>query len=202
LIQKAQQKRKELENQESRNRALISEIEKNKKTHLQTLKELQDRAEQLQNLLKDLVKTEKAFPRPFIPLYERRGKLPWPLDGKIVTDFGLQRHPRFKTVTLNNGIEISPRKNATVIKAVHSGKVVFSNYFQGYGNLIIIDHGMTYYSLYGHCSEFLVDKGDLVKAEEPIAVVGDFSSLKGISLYFEIRYKTKPLNPLQWLKGR
>ncbi|MFB0565267.1 MAG: murein hydrolase activator EnvC [Candidatus Aminicenantaceae bacterium] len=202
LIHDAQQKQSELEDQENKNRALIEEIEKNKKTHLQALKELRERAQQLQNLIKELVKVEKGFPFPFVPLYERKGELPWPLEGKIVTNFGLQRHKIFKTVTLNNGIEVAPNKNMTIIKAVHSGKVVYADHFKGYGNLIIVDHGMTYYSLYGHCAEFLVEKGDLVKAEEPIAVVGDFGSFKGISLYFEIRFKTKPLNPLQWLKRR
>ena len=67
---------------------------------------------------------------------------------------------------------------------------------------LIIDHGMSYYSLYGHCADFLVNKGDPVKGEQPIAMVGDIGSLKGATLYFEIRYKTKPLNPLQWLKRR
>ena len=89
-----------------------------------------------------------------------------------------------------------------IVKSIHPGTVVYTDYFQGYGNLIIIDHGMTYYSLYGHCSEFLANKGDFVKAEQPIAIVGDISSLKGTILYLEIRYKTKPLNPLQWLKRR
>ncbi len=61
---------------------------------------------------------------------------------------------------------------------------------------------MNYYSLYGHCSEFLVEKGDFVKTGQPMALIGDMGSWKGEALYFEIRYKTKPLNPLQWLKRR
>jgi len=62
---------------------------------------------------------------------------------------------------------------------------------------------MTYYSLYGHLSsEFLVKKGDFVKEEQPIATVGEFGSLKEETLYFEIRHKTDPVNPLQWLKRR
>ena len=89
-----------------------------------------------------------------------------------------------------------------VVKSVHPGTVVYNDHFRGYGNLLIIDHGMSYYSLYGHCSDFLVNKGDSVNEEQPIAMVGDISSLKGTTLYFEIRYKTKPLNPLQWLKRR
>jgi len=202
LVRKARQKKEEQEEQERENKALIKEIEKNKKAHLQTLKELNERAEQLQILIKKLVEEEVIFPFPFIPMYEKKGNLPWPIDGEIVVKFGLQKHPRFKTVTVNNGIEISPKGNEIIIKSIHPGKVVFADYFKGYGNLIIIDHGITYYSLYGHCTEFFVEKGDLIKAQQPIGIVGDFGSLRGISLYFEIRFKTRPLNPLQWLERR
>jgi len=202
LIQKARRKRRELEEQERNNRNLIREIGRNKKAHTQTIQELKERAEQLEILIRKLVKEGRVFPFPFIPLYEKKGRLPWPIGGEIITKFGRQRHPVFRTVTVNNGIEISPRGSEVIIKSIHSGKVVYADYFKGYGNLIIIDHGMTYYSLYGHCEEFLVEKGDLIKVEQPIAVVGDFGSLKGISLYFEIRFKRKPLSPLQWLKRR
>ncbi len=200
LIKNAEKKRKELQAQERKNRALITEIKKSKKLHLQNLEELKVRAQQLFVLIEKLLKEEISFPINLIPLYEKKGKLPWPIEGKVTTEFGLQRHPQFKTTTMNNGIEISPRKNYVIVRAIHPGKVVYSDYFQGYGNLIIVDHGMSYYSLYGHCSDILVKKGDLVKAEHPIALVGDIGSLEGDSVYFEIRFKTKPLNPLQWLK--
>lgn len=200
LIKNAEQKRKELQAQERKNRALITEIKKNKKLHLQTLEELKVRAQQLLILIEKLIKEEISFPINLIPLYEKKGELPWPIEGKVTTEFGLQRHPQFKTTTMNNGIEISPKKNYVIVWSIHPGKVVYSDYFQGYGNLIIIDHGMSYYTLYGHCSDILVKKGDLVKAEQPIALVGDIGSFEGDSVYFEIRFKTKPLNPLQWLK--
>jgi septal ring factor EnvC (AmiA/AmiB activator) len=135
-------------------------------------------------------------------MYEKKGNLPWPIEGEIIAKFGLQKHPRFKTKTINNGIEISPKGNEIIIKSIHPGKIVFADYFKGYGNLIIIDHGITYYSLYGHCTEFFVEKGDLVQVQQPIGIVGDFGSLRGVSLYFEIRFKTRPLNPLQWLRRR
>jgi septal ring factor EnvC (AmiA/AmiB activator) len=200
LIENAEKKRKELQVQERKNRALITEIKKNKKLHLQTLDELKVRAQQLLILIEKLLKEEISVPINLIPLYEKKGELPWPIEGEVTSKFGLQRHPQFKTTTMNNGIEISPRKNYMIIRSVHPGKVVYSDYFQGYGNLIIIDHGMSYYTLYGHCSDILVKKGDLVKAEQPIALVGDIGSLEGDSVYFEIRFKTKPLDPLQWLK--
>jgi septal ring factor EnvC (AmiA/AmiB activator) len=200
LIQDTRKKRQELEAQERKSKALIEEIKKNRTMYLQTLEELRERTEQLQALINKLQNEEISIPVPIIPLYEKKGKLPWPISGRVTSSFGEKRHPRFNTITKNNGIEISPAENSIFVKSIHPGKVVFADYFQGYGNLIIIDHGMSYHSLYGHCLEFLIKKGDIVEAEQPIARVGDFGSLEGISLYFEIRYKTKPLNPLQWLK--
>lgn len=202
LISNAQKKRQELEIQERKYHSLVREIERNRKTHLKTLEELNERAEQLQMLIKKLLKKEISLPIKLVPLYERKGKLPWPIEGKLVTRFGIQKHPRFNTLTINNGIEIAPKKDHLVVKSIHPGKVVFTDYFQGYGNLIIIDHGMNYYSLYGHCSDFLIKKGEFVEAGQPVALIGDISSLKGPSLYFEIRFKTKPLDPLHWLRKR
>jgi murein DD-endopeptidase MepM/ murein hydrolase activator NlpD len=202
LISSAQQKRQELEIQRRKYNALLREIDRNKKTHLKTLEELNERAEQLQLLIKKLLEKKISLPIRLIPLYERKGKLPWPIEGKLITRFGLQKHHRFNTLTINNGIEISPKKDEAVVKSIHPGKVVYTDYFQGYGNLIIIDHGMNYYSLYGHCSDFLVKKGDFVEKGQPISLIGDIGSLKGVTLYLEIRFKTKPLDPLRWLKRR
>lgn len=159
LIQATREKEKDYDVQEQQNQALLNRIKQNRETHLQTLEELQQRAEQLQDLMKKLLKEEITLPFPVIPLYEKKGRLPWPITGKVVSRFGLEHHPKFNTKTQNNGIEITPEDNITV-KAVHRGIVAFSDYFPGYGNLIIIDHGLTYYSLYGHCSELLVKKGD------------------------------------------
>jgi septal ring factor EnvC (AmiA/AmiB activator) len=202
LIQMAEEKRQDYSVQEKKYQSLIQEIDRNRETHLKALDELKDRAEQLQNLVQKLQREEISLPYTLVPLYENKGKLPWPLEGKIVTHFGPSRHRRFNTITQNNGIEISPQRD-TVVKAIHAGRVAYTDYFEGYGYLVIIDHGMTYYSLYGHLSsEFLVKKGDFVKEEQPIGTVGEFGSLKEETLYFEIRYKTDPVNPLQWLKRR
>ncbi|MDD8014715.1 MAG: peptidoglycan DD-metalloendopeptidase family protein [Acidobacteriota bacterium] len=202
IIRAAREKEIELEAEERANRDFVREVQRNRKTHEATLNELKESAGQLQILIKKIINQEWTLPYPFVPLYDIKGKLPWPLRGRIITRFGLQKHPHFNTTTLNNGIEIAPQKNASIIQAIHAGKVVYADYFEGYGNLLIVDHGMTYYSLYGHCSEFMVSPGDIIKAEQPIALVGDSGSLKGRCLYFEIRFKTKALDPLKWLNRR
>jgi murein hydrolase activator len=199
LVLSSEQKNQELTAQEKKYRSFINKINSNKETYQLTIKELQERSEQLQNLMEKILKSPSSFPVNLTPMYEKKGSLPWPIQGKVITSFGLKRHPKFNTITKNNGIEISPQENS-VVKCIHPGIVVYTDYFQGYGNLIIIDHGMSYYSLYGHCSNFVVAKGDAVHTGQPIAIVGDTSSLSGKSLYFEVRYKTKPLDPLKWLK--
>ena len=202
LIRASEAKKRELESEEKKNRNLVAEVNLSRKSHEQALEELAESAKQLQILLRKIVEEEYSLPFAFVPLYEKKGKLPWPIQGRIITAFGLQKHPRFNTITLNNGIEIAPKKEKAIIQSVHPGRVVYADVFEGYGNLIIIDHGMAYYSLYGHCSEFLVAKGDAVKAGQPVALVGDSGSLNGECLYFELRFKTRALDPLQWLKGR
>jgi septal ring factor EnvC (AmiA/AmiB activator) len=202
MARAAKLKRQELETEARKSSTLVQEIRKNRATYQQTLSELSESAEELQRLMNKIITQEWVLPAAFVPLYERRGRLPWPLEGRVITAFGFEQHPEFKTVVMNKGVEISPAKDKSLILAVHPGKVVYADYFEGYGNLLIIDHGMTYYTLYGHCSEFLASVGDMVRAGQPVAVVGDTGSLKGECLYFEVRYKTKALDPLQWLKRR
>ncbi len=195
-------KRQELETEARKNATLVQDIRKNRETYKRTLAELAESAEELQKLMNKIIAQEWVLPAAFVPLYERRGRLAWPIEGRIVTPFGFEKHPDFNTVVMNKGVEIAPAKGRSLILAVHAGKVVYADYFQGYGNLLIVDHGMTYYTLYGHCSEFLAAVGDMVRTGQPVAVVGDSGSLKGECLYFEVRYKTKALDPLQWLNRR
>lgn len=202
MARAAKLKRQELDTEARKSATLVQEIRKNRTTYQQTLKELSESAEELQKLMAKIVSQEWVLPAAWVPLYERKGRLPWPLEGRVITGFGFEKNPNFHTVVMNKGVEIAPAKDKAVILAVHPGKVVYADYFQGYGNLLIVDHGMTYYSLYGHCAEFLAAVGDMVRAGQPLAVVGDSGSLKGECLYFEIRYRTKALDPLQWLKRR
>jgi septal ring factor EnvC (AmiA/AmiB activator) len=202
MARAAKLKRQELETEARKNATMVQEIRQNRTTYQQTLEELSASAEELQKLMDKIISQDWVLPAAWVPLYERRGRLPWPIEGPVITAFGFEKNPNFNTVVMNKGVEISPAQGKSLILAVHPGKVVYADYFQGYGNLLIVDHGMTYYTLYGHCSEFLAAVGEMVRAGQPLAVVGDTGSLKGECLYFELRYKTKALDPLQWLKRR
>jgi septal ring factor EnvC (AmiA/AmiB activator) len=202
LLQKAREKQGELETQEKRSRALITEIDQDIKTHEQAVAEKIERAQQLQDLIKQLLDDKIDLPFPLTPLDERKGRLPWPVTPRrVVTRFGVVRHPKYNTTTQNNGIEIAPQ-NSMLVKAVHQGIVRYADYHNGYGFLIIIDHGMDFYTVYAHCSEFYAKQGQAVQEGDPIARVGDIGSLQGTTLYFEIRRAAEALDPLQWLRRR
>lgn len=80
--------------------------------------------------------------------------------------------------------------------------MVFAEYYKGYGNLIIVQHGREFYTLYGHCERFFKKVGDPVMSGEEIAVAGDTGSTNTKALYFEIRPRTKPADPFLWLRKR
>jgi septal ring factor EnvC (AmiA/AmiB activator) len=130
-----------------------------------------------------------------------RGRLHWPADGKVVAEYGAQIHPRFGTKTFRNGIDIDVAEGTNIV-AVYGGRVLYTGWFRGYGNLIIVDHGGSYYTLYAHAAEVKVKEGDEVTQGETIGTVGDTGSLQGPRLYFEVRHQGKPQDPEQWLQPR
>lgn len=202
LTRQAAAKQAELETEERKDKALIAQIKSNRKTYEQSLAELNRRAQELEDLIRSLEAQPLPAPLPGLPFAETRGKLVWPVGGRVTQTYGLKLGA-FNTKTRNNGIEITPPAGGDLtIKAVHSGKVVYADFFPSYGNLLILDHGGGYHSLYGHCAEFLVKNGDIVTPGTPLAVAGDTASESGVSLYFEIRYQTKPVDPLLWLRRR
>ena len=202
LIGKATAKKAELDVQEGRNRALVTEITSSRKAYEQTIDELNVRAQELQKILQKLESQPPGLMFPLVPFIDRKGNLPWPTTGTVLQKFGIQHHPLYNTVTMNNGLEIAPPKDDLQVRAVHGGKVVFADYIQGYGNSIIINHGGSYHTVYGHCAELLVALNDFVAFGQPIAVAGDTGSLVGVSVYFQISFQAKPLDPLQWLSRR
>lgn len=138
-----------------------------------------------------------SLPDSYSPFHTLKGKLPWPAAGKHLNRFGSSRDGSALTW---NGIEIAARKGSDV-KAIHHGRVVFSDWLRGAGLLIIIDHGGGYMSLYGHNESLLYETGDWVKAGDAIATVGNSGGRSSASLYFEIRKNGSPTNPAGWCRG-
>ena len=129
-----------------------------------------------------------------------KGLLDAPVKGKITNFFGPFKNPRYNVMNFRSGIDIASERGEP-IQAVFTGKVLYADWFKGYGNMLIIDHGDNYCTLYAHVEELFKHKGDTVEIGEVIATVGDSGSLSGPGLYFEIRHYGKPEDPEMWLKG-
>lgn len=183
----------------SKKAAFLDDITRKKNLQKQALEELEQHSRDLQRFLDTLPDTGTAYSGSGKPFSSMKGKLMFPVGGEVITRFGRKDHPELHTFTFQKGIEIRA-PHGTPIKAVHHGQIVFSDWFKGYGYMIIVDHGDSYYSLSAHASQLLKNVNDVVRAGETIALVGDTNSIKGDCLYFEIRHHGKPQNPLSWLK--
>lgn len=125
-----------------------------------------------------------------------RGKLPWPVNGRLVARFGSARGD---TRSKWDGVLISSQPG-TQVRAIHSGRVVFADWLRGAGLLVIVDHGDGYLSLYGHNQSLLSRPGDIVKAGQALSTVGNSGGQDQAALYFAIRQKGQPTDPTQWCR--
>ncbi len=132
------------------------------------------------------------------PFETHKGLLSWPVKGKIVSFFGPYRDEKAKLVNFQSGIDIRAERGEP-IRAVSDGYAIYSSWFKGFGNMLIIDHGNHYYTVYAHLEEVFKVKGDRIDKDEVIATVGDSGSLMGPALHFEIRHHGKPIDPLEWI---
>jgi murein hydrolase activator len=222
-------KQGEIEEEQLKKNQLLTKIREEQGTYEGAMQELEESSKRLMALIAKLERERKralaqqarderrrqqqtrATPKPGSPAppVERyvngnsrfaklKGQLAWPLSGRLVSAYGKVKHPTFNTYTFNKGIGISasPGSNFRVIEA---GQVLYADRFKGYGTLLIVDHGDSYYSLYAHAAELLVQVGDRVARNQVVGRTGEGGSLNGAALYFEIRHQGKPENPLEWL---
>jgi septal ring factor EnvC (AmiA/AmiB activator) len=175
--------------------ALVTSIDARRDLNAQLTGELEAAQQRLQGAVAQL--GNRGAP-VMLPLRPFRGALPWPATGIVVGRFGRQTNSRFGTSIARSGIEISLAEGQPV-RAVHEGTVAFADQFTGYGNLIIVDHGDSAYSLYGYLSALDVARGAHVDAQTPVGSSGRDPS-GNPALYFELRVDAKPVDPLQWLK--
>ena len=130
------------------------------------------------------------------PIENRKGKLTWPIKGRVSKRFG---NRRAQGKLRWNGVIINAR-TGTAITAVHRGRVVFSDWLRGFGLLTILDHGDGYLSLYGHNEVLNKEPGDWVENGEIIAYSGRNTEQSISGLYFELRHQGKPINPTKWCR--
>ncbi len=197
LERSALSKREEVRQQKEEKSRFLKKLNKEKNLNIQVRKELLEASENLNTLIHDL--KEKLVKGEGIDIADRKGRLPLPLEGKFLNKFGKKKDKEFDTYVLNNGVNIRAAKG-TAVRAVFDGKVLFANELEGYGNLIIVGHGEQYHTLYGHLDNIITEVGKTVRSGQIIARSGDTGSLVGETLYFELRHKGKPIDPMRWFK--
>lgn len=171
---------------------LLTSIVERKETNAAYVQELQEAEEKLQGLLSGLPADDVT-----VPAAAFKGALPWPVHGRVRVPFGLRKHPKFDTHTVQNGIEIAAGAE-TPVEAVYDGTVVFADRFKGYGLMVVLDHGGKHHTLYAHLAESGMQPGQKVLAGDMLGKTG--SGLEGPGLYFEVRFQGKPEDPLEWLR--
>ena len=216
LRSEADQERAEFDQEAAKRRALLAKVQSERAYHDRMVGELSEATRRLEAFIRDLQEKQRRavakVPPPSRParpapgdagpgFASLRGRLAWPADGRVVAEYGPQVNPRFGTKTFRNGIDIEAGEGSN-IAAVFPGQVVYTGWFRGYGNLIIVDHGGEYYTVYAHAADIRVTEGDEVKQGQIIGTVGDTGSLQGPRLYFEVRHEGKPQDPTQWLRPR
>jgi len=129
------------------------------------------------------------------PFDQLKGKLTLPVRGEVTNSFGAKRPDssvRWKGLFLR-------ASSGQAVKAIAAGQVVFADWLRGFGNLLIIDHGNGYMSLYGNNETLYKQVGDVLRGGDTIATIGNSGGNENFGLYFELRHESKPLDPMKWL---
>ncbi len=207
-------KREEVLDEQRARRVLLAKVQEQKKGHMAAIRQLELAARELRGLLGRLQREKRpqigrapapepsgvpAPPEGSVAAFASlKGRLLWPTSGTLASTFGRQEHPRYRTVTFNRGIEINAPEGQEIV-AVSDGTVLYADWFKGYGRLIVLDHGEGYYTVYAHAAEILVRISDRVAKGQSIGLVGNSGSVAGSQLYFEVRHRGRPQDPVAWL---
>lgn len=178
------------------------------------LEELKNSAEQMEKLLKQAEKERAAAEKKqgvkpttakTKDLNIPKKSLPWPLNGQVISRFGKEYNQQLKTWIFRDGIKIAAF-TGTPVKAVENGKVIFAGAFRSYGQVVILDHGQGFFTIYGFLQEIKTNVGQVVKSGNIIGTCGHDTQGTAMgqgkpALYFEIRSGTQALDPLIYLKA-
>ncbi len=179
-------------------RRVLAELRTQRVAYTRSIRDIEDASRRLESLIGDLVRASRG-PRQGSGLAKLKGRLLWPVHGEVVGLFGRQKHPRFGTYVDRKGIDIKISKQ-DAIRVIADGTVVYADTLNGYGKVVIVDHGDQYLSLYANAGSVRVRAGADVVAGEPIGEAAAEGG--GDHMYFELRHGKNPLDPLGWLLTR
>ncbi|PIE53790.1 MAG: peptidase M23 [Dethiosulfovibrio peptidovorans] len=184
---------------------LLAQLRGNRKAYIISMKEAEADQREVQRKIKEYVKakarlTNKGRPSSpkTPPLPAHKGRFRWPLRGKITSRFGYRVHPKFKTKTMHTGIDVSAPRG-TAVHAAATGDVLYAGWLRGYGQIVILDHGGGFSTVYAHLSRILVSEGQRISEGKVVGNVGDTGVTTGPHLHFEVRVNGNAKNPLKYL---
>jgi len=197
LEKNALEKQEEIKTRKNSKSDFLKKLKAEKNLYLQARKELLSSSDRLNTLIAGM--QLKLSLGKGLDISDKKGRLALPVKGEILNKFGTFRQKKFGALIVYNGINIRAQKGEPV-RAISAGKVLFADFLEGYGNLVILGHGEKHHSLYGHLDEIVTQVGRSVQSRQIIGKAGDTGSLDGVSLYLEIRRDGKPVEPTQWFQ--
>lgn len=185
---------------EERKKRLFSKIENDKNLYLSQIEYLKESSLHIKKLIRSLEMQKKKKGEEVSILKTRfqvgQGNLEWPVNSRnILRGFGKSKHKKFDAIVFNKGIDIGVEQKTNVL-CIKRGQVVFADWFRGYGQMVMVDHGGGCYTLYSNLDHILTSKGSIINERSPIGIVEGESYL-----HFEIRINGNPVDPLLWLGG-
>lgn len=198
--QQLENQNNELKTNGSKRKTIIASLDEQLKKQGGVLGKLQVDAKELESLINSIEDILVESPEPRFddrPFAKLRGELAWPVEGNVKRMFGRQKHLsqlRWQGVLIEAPV-------GRHVRAISGGRIAFADWLRGLGNIIIIDHGDSYLSLYGHNQSLFKSAGEWVEAGDIIGSVGSSGGQTKPNLYFEIRKKGKPQNPTKWCKN-
>ena len=190
-----------LQRSKRQRKIVLAQIGNERDKHAEAIEELGKAQQEVKDLIGRLEQRRlQVDPEGLIAegeFVKLKGRMIRPVDGKIIRGFGKMKHPKYGTVTFNNGVDIGATSGAP-IRAVAPAVVEFVDWIDGYGKCVILNHGGGYYTLYAHVAATFVSQGQKVAHGDVIAEVGDTGSLNGFECHFEIRKSKQALNPIEW----
>lgn len=174
---------------------LLHRVKSEKVLYEQALKEMKTAESDLHQSLTEMQEKKTYLLQGFVT---KKGKMHPPVAGHVVSMFGSPVGDKKNPAATALGVTIDAEDGAP-LQTIFAGKVVFAGYRRGYGNMVIIDHGMDYYSITSRMEKISVKEGDIIDEGAVIGKAGDIATLFEKGLYFEIRHGTEPVDPLDWI---
>ena len=199
IIEEKTNEQANLHNTKKQREVLLSQVRANEQLYIRRLEEYQLSAKEIERLINVQESrrissgTETATSFPAL-----KGRMIWPAQGQVITNFGKYTHPVLKTITTSLGIDIRS-KSGDDVRVVAEGIVTAITWQRGRGNIVIVDHFGGYYTVYTHLQNIFVQVDNRVSLGDVLGTVGESGSLKGPMLHFEIWRKNQVQNPLEWL---